>query len=64
MANRFKLNFIVVEKFSQVSLSKRVACVDSITAIANIDCKCIKFCARDMYGFYMIAPRDLVLEPT
>ena len=50
MANKFRLVFIIVEKFSPVSLSKRVACVDSITAIANINCKDMKFCARDMYG--------------
>ena len=58
MANRFN------EKFSPVSLSKRVVCVDSITAIANIDCKYMKFCARDIYGSYVLAPKDLFLEPT
>ena len=63
MANRFKLVFIITGKFSPVSLSKRVACVVSITAIANIDCKYMKFCAQDIYGSYMVAPRDLFLEP-
>ena len=58
MANRFKLVFIIAEKFSPVSLSKRVACAVSITEIANIDCKYMKFCARDIYGSYMLAPRD------
>ena len=58
MANRFKLVFIIAEKFSPVSLSKRVACVVLIIAIANIDCKYIKFCAWDIYGSYMLTPRD------
>ena len=63
MANSFKLVFIIAGKFSPVSPSKRVACVISIPAIANIDCKYMKFCARDIYGSYMLAPRDFLLEP-
>ena len=63
MANRFKLVYIIVEKFSPVSLSERVVCVVSVTTIANIDCKYMKFFARDIYRPYMLAPRDLVLEP-
>ena len=54
---------IILEKFSRVSLLKRVACVVSITAIANIDCKYMKFRAWDIYGRYMPAPRDLFVEP-
>ena len=36
MAIRFKLVFIIAEKFSPVYQSKRLACLVSITAIANI----------------------------
>ena len=44
MANRFKLAFMIVEKFSPDHQSKQVASVVSTTAIANIDCKYMKFC--------------------
>ena len=42
MAKRFSLVFVIVEKFSPVSLSKRGTCLVSVTAI-------MKFCARNMY---------------
>lgn len=58
MANRFKLAFMIVEKFNPVYQSKQVACVVLTTAIANIDCKYMKFCAWDMYRSYMLAPGD------
>ena len=49
---------MIVEKFNPVYQSKQVACVVLTTAIANIDCKYMKFCAWDMYRSYMLAPRD------
>ena len=63
MPDRFKLVFIIAKRFSPVSLSKQAAIIVSITAIANNNCKYMKFCASDMYGSYMPAPRDLFLEP-
>ena len=62
MSNRFKFSSLL-KKFSPIFLSKRDACVVSITAIANIDCKYMKFCGRGIYGFYMLTPSDLLLEP-
>ena len=59
IANGFKLVLIIVEKVSPFYRSKRVACVVSIAEIANIDCKYMNFCARNIYGSYRLAPRDL-----
>ena len=47
------LAFVIAKKYSPVSLSKRVSCVVSITAITNIDYKYMKFCTGDIYGSYM-----------
>ena len=58
-ANRFKLVFMIAGKFSPVSLSKLVVCA----VVVNIDCEYMKFCVSDIYGSYMLTPRDLSLEP-
>ena len=50
---------MIAGKFSPVSLSKLVVCV----VVVNIDCEYMKFCASDIYGSYMLTPRDLSLEP-
>ena len=47
--------FTIVEKFSPVFRSKRIACVVSITAIANV--------WNFVLGSFMLALRDLLLEP-
>ena len=54
MSNRFKLVFIIAEKFSPVDRSKLVV-------FKNSDLY-MKFCARDIYGSFMFALKDLLLE--